>query len=298
MPIDNYLGYHPKKDLIKVTCKGADTLPIDRIIEFQGELKTLSKKNRDKLLSSIQLEGFCAPFFLWEDKGEYKLIDGHQRLITLLFMREKGWDIPLLPVDYIQAENEEEARRKLLKITSQYGKFNLTVLDEWINGMDEDIQESLNIFDKEAEELTSKIEKENKDLKIRLSTFEEEEEEKEIDEEKYTQVIKAPIYEPKEEKPPVNELYDNDKCNDLIHEIAGSNIEDKEIVEFLMFAAERHIVFNYEKIAEYYSHANIEIKELMEKSALVIIDYEKAIEGGYVELSKKLRELRIGSTDE
>ena len=110
--------------MIEIKCKGADTLPIDRILEFQNDLKTLSKDNEKKLRNSILKFGFIAPFFVWDNQGEWKLLDGHQRLKTLLKMREEGYDIPLLPVDYIEADSVEDAKRKLLHITSQYGEFS------------------------------------------------------------------------------------------------------------------------------------------------------------------------------
>ena len=53
----------------------------------------------------------------------------------------------------------------------------------------------------------------------------------------------------------------------------------------------RHLGFNYSKIAEYYAHQDKEMQELMEESALVIIDYEDAIKNGYVELSQKIEEI-------
>ena len=46
---------------------------------------------------------------------------------------------------------------------------------------------------------------------------------------------------------------------------------------------------NYQLIADYYSHSSKEMQKLMEDSALVIIDFEKAIELGYVQLSKEIR---------
>jgi hypothetical protein len=57
---------------------------------------------------------------------------------------------------------------------------------------------------------------------------------------------------------------------------------------FLLAAANRHVVFNFEEIANYYANASVECQELMENSALVIIDFDKAIENGYVALSEKL----------
>ena len=122
---------------IKVNCKSADTLPIDRILEFQGDLKKLTKKNRDKLQKSIERHGFIAPIFVWDNQGDYMIIDGHQRLATLLYMRQKGWDIPMLPVDYIEADSEQDARDKLLHITSSYGEFNVEELEEWVKSIDD-----------------------------------------------------------------------------------------------------------------------------------------------------------------
>ena len=57
---------------------------------------------------------------------------------------------------------------------------------------------------------------------------------------------------------------------------------------FLIYAAYRHTVFDYSKIADYYAHSSKEIQELMEDSALVIIDFDAAIEKGYVKLTKDI----------
>ena len=44
----------------------------------------------------------------------------------------------------------------------------------------------------------------------------------------------------------------------------------------------------HQSIADFYAHSNKEVQDLMEESALVIIDFDKAIENGYVKLSKEL----------
>lgn len=89
----------------------------------------------------------------------------------------------------------------------------------------------------------------------------------------------------------MGECVDEEKAQRLINDISRSNVTEKEKI-FLKMAASRHIVFNYKKIAEYYSAASPEMQRLMEDSALVIIDYEDAIEKGYVKLSKRLQEMR------
>jgi len=105
---------------------------------------------------------------------------------------------------------------------------------------------------------------------------------------KYSTKIEAPIYEPKNVKPHILELCDKSKTHRLIREIDMSNLPIEE-KNFLIDAARRHSVFNYEKIADYYAHSSKEMQDLMEKSALVIIDFEKAIQLSYVKLCDEIR---------
>jgi hypothetical protein len=118
----------------------------------------------------------------------------------------------------------------------------------------------------------------------------------EIDEDKYTKKVEAPIYEPNNEKPKYQELYNKDKFNNLVDKIESSSL-DKEDKEFLKLAATRHIVFNYQKIADFYANSDKNIQELMEESALIIIDFEKAIELGYVKLSEEILDQYINEYD-
>jgi len=104
---------------------------------------------------------------------------------------------------------------------------------------------------------------------------------------KYSSKIKAPIYTPKLKKPSIFKLYDNSKTKALIKRINDSKVNPDEKA-FLIEAAKRHTVFNYSLIADYYAHSNKEMQDLMEQSALVIIDFDKAIEYGYVKLSEDI----------
>lgn len=109
-------------------------------------------------------------------------------------------------------------------------------------------------------------------------------EEEKSEEGSYTSKIKAPIYEPRNEKPHILELYDKRKFERLKNRINAKDVPQHE-KDFLIFAATRHIVFNYQKIADYYSHSDKEIQDLMEQSALVIIDFDKAIENNFARMS-------------
>lgn len=105
----------------------------------------------------------------------------------------------------------------------------------------------------------------------------------------YSTKIEAPVYEPKGEKPHVGQLYDLQKTIKLLGEIRAKELPE-EVKVFLELAAHRHIVFNYESIAEFYAHASQEVQELMENSALVIIDFKKAIEQGFVTMTEEMAE--------
>lgn len=108
-------------------------------------------------------------------------------------------------------------------------------------------------------------------------------------ENKYSSKIKAPIYEPKQPKPDLFVLCDDSKSKRLIREIESSDITEDE-KKFLATAAHRHTVFHYERIADYYAQASEQMQRLMEESALVIVDFESAIENGYVMLSEDIKE--------
>ena len=97
----------------------------------------------------------------------------------------------------------------------------------------------------------------------------------------YVDVIETPIYEPTGEQPAIEELRDRSKADGLISDIKDTGLPE-DIETFLLDSAERHVEFNYEKIANYYAHATPDIQKLMEDSALVIIDYDKAIERGFL----------------
>ena len=118
---------------------------------------------------------------------------------------------------------------------------------------------------------------------IDLDTDEGEEEGEEGN--RYSKKTNIPQYEITGKKPNISELYDLDKYNELIKNIDLADISD-DVKQFLKLSASRHIVFNYQEIAEYYAHADKDVQQLMEDSALVIIDYDDAIKDGFVRLSE------------
>ena len=108
-------------------------------------------------------------------------------------------------------------------------------------------------------------------------------------EEGYTQTVDIPIYNPTGPMPSVEELTDRSTADELIQEIREAEVLP-ETEAFLLDAAERHVAFNFQRIANYYAHSTPEVQALMERSALIVIDYDKAIANGFVRLKEDIDE--------
>ncbi|MCL2305948.1 MAG: hypothetical protein FWC43_11450 [Planctomycetaceae bacterium] len=124
--------------MIEITCHTADKLPLDEITEFQGDLKKRTSKDTEKIIESIYDNGFSFPFFIWKKEDTNFCLDGHGRLGALNEMRTRGETIPDLPVVYVDADDEREARIKLLQINSQYGRIDPDALESFIGNFDID----------------------------------------------------------------------------------------------------------------------------------------------------------------
>lgn len=114
----------------------------------------------------------------------------------------------------------------------------------------------------------------------------------------YTDKADAPQYTPSGDDVELSACLDRSKADQLLAEIDSASVTDDE-KEFLRAAAMRHLCFSYKRVADYYANASKEMQELMERSALVIIDYDDAIKHGYAELRvavKKLLEVDHGES--
>jgi predicted nucleic acid-binding protein len=266
---------------LKIACEAAACLPHTALTEFQGELKSLSTEDYAKLRGQLE-HGYSFPIAIWRaPDGLNYILDGHQRLRTIRRMEADGWEIPDLPVSFTEAATYKEAKAKLLAAASQYGKVESQGLYEFMTEAElalQDIMAANRFPEIDFDDFTSEYFSEtegNTDPKK--------------DEDYYSKKIKAPIYEPSDHKPSLSELVDDSKYMELIAEIERAEL-DEQMKAFLKIAAARHYKFSYAKIANFYAHSPKEVQELMENSALVIIDFKKAIEKGFVSLTNHLSE--------
>jgi hypothetical protein len=114
--------------------KKLPTIDYRKLVEFQGELKTLTRENYDKMVKSFNDWGFFVPLFIWNHDGVWKINDGHQRVRVLKQEEATPHELPYVE---IAAADEIEAKKKLLVISSQFG----TVTQEGLDSFSFDIPE-------------------------------------------------------------------------------------------------------------------------------------------------------------
>ena len=216
--------------------------------------RQISTKQYKDLKASIEKFSLVDPIIINKD---LTVIGGHQRLKVCKELKHVEIDCVVLDL------SKEEERELNIRLNKSGGEFDMDIL---ANEFD---VENLVDWGFKHVELGLNIDK--------------------IDE-NYTRKIKTPHYEPRNIKPELSKLVDERKQKELLKKIQKSNV-DNETKEFLIKASQRHLVFNYSNIADFYAHSDSETKELMEQSALVIIDFDSAIKNGFVEMSNDLKNL-------
>lgn len=116
---------------IEIKCKTVDYLPLDELSPFQGRFKSRTEKDIKILVGYILEQGFYAPIYVWSHGGVNLILDGHGRYLALDYLRSQGYEIPPLPVVLITAENEKDARMKVLELNNMNGQFTKESLLEY-----------------------------------------------------------------------------------------------------------------------------------------------------------------------
>lgn len=234
-------------------------LKLSEIIPYERNPRKNDAAVED-LAESIRQCGYRARIIVDENNI---ILAGHTRLKALKLL---GW-------------KEAEVQRELDMPDEMKRKYRL--LD---NKISEKSTWDFELLEWELEDLNF----EGYDFGFELQDLDDIDEPQEDD--KYTDVVNIPQYEPKGECPKISEMLDVTKYNELIAQIEEAELPE-EVATFLKYAAARHIGFNYKTIADFYAHQDKEIQELMENSALVIIDVDNAIKNGYTQLTKRLDEI-------
>lgn len=232
---------------------------ISSLKKLEDNPRKISPDELEKLKESLKSNPDyfeVRPLILSNRTGELVVIAGNQRLEAC-----KQLGIKEVPTFLIENLTEEREREITIRDNVNNGEWDEEMLKAWNldNLLDWGLDLDFSFCNEENEDKT------------------------------YTKKISAPTYTPSEDVPTVSQLYNDSKVKELQNKIR--NIEmDEEVRTFLMLAAYRHCVFDFRNIADYYASAPKEIQQLMEDSALVIIDFNKAIEENYVVLTNAISE--------
>jgi hypothetical protein len=248
---------------------------LNSLIAYARNSRTHTDEQVRKIADSIEAFGWTNPVLI-DESGE--IIAGHGRVMAadLLVFDE----VPCIVLAGLSDQQKKAYRIADNKLPLSAGWDDDMLRLELADLLDADFDISLTGFD-ESE----------------LGVLFADDEPQETGDDPYTAKIDTPVYEPSEVTPAISELYDETKTRSLLKNIKAADLP-KEIAAFLMCAAERHTVFNFNKIADYYANAPAEIQALFEESALVIIDYGQAIENGFVHMTKNMVDIVYGDEED
>lgn len=223
--------------------------PIEKVIPYENNPRK-NDEAVEKVANSIREFSFQQPIVV--DQGGV-IIAGHTR-----YKAAKMLGLSEVPVTVAEglSDNQIQAYRLADNKTSEFADWDFDKLNEEL--------ESIDWFDCDMTQFGFYLEKQSED-------------------DTYSKEVNGLIYEPSGNVPSLFDLADIEKAERLKKSIDESNLPDIE-KDFLKVAAMRHVVFDYGKIADYYAQASPEMQRLMEDSVLVIVDFDKAIEDGYVKL--------------
>ena len=237
----------------------------------QGDIGAISE--------SLKAHGQYRPIVV--DKRTHRILAGNH---TWKAAKTLGWQ--QINAGFIETKNDDEALRILLADNrttdlASYDEAELANLLKDLANTDEGLTGTA--FDGDAlDQLLMDLEQEPFGLDL---------------ENKYSQAVTVPQYEIVGDEPQLSELVDRTKATSLRNQIHKANLP-KQLEEFLLTAAARHLVFNYAKIAEFYPHQTPEVQRLMEQSVLIIIDAEDAIANGFAVFQQTVKELQEADYDD
>lgn len=242
-------------------------IDVNELNPYENNARKHTDDDINSTAASIKRFGFDDPIGIWGDKNT--IVEGHGRLLAA---KKLGMQtVPCIRLDHL-SDKERRAYALAHNKTAELSSWLDKALTDELRDLD-DFDMGMFGFDVEGlNEAIPGVEDDTPDMS------------------RYAAKAKIPQYEPKGEMPEISDLVDCGKQKELVEEIENANIP-QDIKDFLKIAAQRHNVFNYRNIAEFYAHQPAEVQRLMEKSALVIIDINDAIANGYVKLSKTIQDI-------
>lgn len=232
---------------------------ISELIPASWNPRKLNRKQKKDLIASLEKFELAEVPVINTDN---LIVAGHQRIGILLDLKGKDFELDVrMPEREMTEQEVKEYNIRSNKNTGEWDKgllldhFDKDELGDW--GFDD--------FELEKDELKGQ--------------------EKMLDP-SYSQLEGKVIYEPKESNHTIADIYQRETKFD--EDIA--TIEDPEIKQMLEARARNFDIFNFPKIADYYANqATPEVKLVMEKMALILLDRDQLIENGFSDLINSVK---------
>lgn len=239
-----------------------ELVPLDRLTMHPANPR---QGDVGAVCASIEAHGFFGALVVQRSTGH--VLAGNHRLKAA-----KQLGMPEVPVTWVDVDDETATRILLAdNRTSDLGTYDNDALAELLKGLAA-TDKGLDGLGYDGDDLDALLGDLARDAATTAALGGD-----------YSTKVESPVYEPTGDAPPVTALVDGDRTRELQAAIAAAELPG-DVKAFLDLAAFRHARFDYEAIANYYAHATPEVQRLMEASALVIIDYEQAVERGFVRL--------------
>lgn len=256
---------------------------------YEKNSRTHSSAQIKQIMDSIVEFGFTNPLLVNE---RMEIIAGHGRLEAVKQLNKTS-EKPIETLPCMVIEGLSEAQYKALVIADNRIALNAgwdyDVLQKELEDLD-NLGFDMDLLGFDSNELDNILEGlGGLDIDNELEEVESRNIGGELDS-TYTHKIVSPIYEIKGDKPELKDCVSDSKVVALLNKIEASKVSDAE-KDFLRKTAYRFMDYHFANIAELYAHSGREMQELMEELALVIIDYDKAVELGYVKLCERIEGL-------
>ncbi len=211
---------------------------IDQLKFAEYNPRKATKKQYQQLKKSITEFGFVEPVVVNSAENRKNIIiGGHFRVKVA-----KDIGIKQVPVIYLNITDIEKEKELNLRLNKNTGDWDWDLLMNFDEIMLKDVgfeeTEFIKIFGIEKSKT-------------------------------YTSKIQTPVYIPNNIEIEVSNLYNDEKCQELLRKINELDIEDKQLKKFLNYAAYRFVEINFKNVAEYYAQLKDEkIKKIFQDLAL------------------------------
>jgi len=106
--------------VVENKCPECQTVELSTLTPLVPGFRRIGRAERKKLIKVLTEKGLYFPLYVWKNKKANKIIDGVHRTIVLNDLQKRGYEIPPIPVVFIEAKTQREAEMRIPYASSRY----------------------------------------------------------------------------------------------------------------------------------------------------------------------------------